>query len=125
MAKKKKQKDSTEKLNMANKAASKGPKFKSTYNGVENALLYFLRSISGLLEKIIQSNRLSKIFALLIAILLFVVVNSSGDSSLGVTQSTTLTNIPVSIVYNSEVYEISGIPDSDDVIVLGDMSDIT
>ncbi len=124
MAKKKKQKDSTEKLNMANKAASKGPQFKSTYNSVENALMYFLRSISGLIEKIIQSNRLSLVFALLISILLFVVVNSS-DSALGVTQSTTLTNIPVSIVYNSEVYEISGIPDSVDVIVQGDMSDIT
>ncbi len=124
MAKKKKQKDSTEKLNMANKAASKGPQFKSTYNSVENALMYFLRSISGLIEKIIQSNRLSLVFALLISILLFVVVNSS-DSALGVTQSTTLTDIPVSIVYNSEVYEISGIPDSVDVIVQGDMSDIT
>ena len=40
------------------------------------------------------------------AIIMYVSVNMSANDTFGVTQSATLTDIPVKIIYNSEIYEI-------------------
>ena len=47
------------------------------------------------------------------------------NAAVNVSQASRLSNIPVKVVYNSEIYEISGLPETVNVIVMGDMSDIT
>lgn len=115
---------SQEKLELAQKiAANSTQKVANTYASMENAFIYIFRWISSLLTKVFFSEGFSKIFALVLAIVLYVSVNANtGDSF--ITQSAVLNNIPVNVTYNSEIYEVSGIPSSVNVIVSGDMSDI-
>ncbi|MCR5066727.1 MAG: hypothetical protein K6A14_01565 [Erysipelotrichaceae bacterium] len=125
MAKDKKKKiDSSEKLEIAQRIAASSPHAARTYATIENIFVYISRGISGLLNKILMSTSISKLFALALAVLMYFGVNYSSSSALGVKTSATLNNIPVVIVYNSEMYEVSGVPEKCDVIVSGDMTDI-
>ena len=125
MAKDRKKKiDSSEKLELAQRIAATSPNAARTYATIENIFVYISRAISGLLNKILMSPHISKLFALVLAVLMYFGVNYSSGSALGVKQSATLNSIPVVIVYNSEMYEVSGVPAASDVIVAGDMTDI-
>ncbi|MBQ4252616.1 MAG: hypothetical protein II704_06185 [Erysipelotrichaceae bacterium] len=125
MAKDKKKKiDSSEKLEIAQRIAATSPNAARTYATIENVFVYISRGISGLLNKILMSPGISKLFALILAVLMYFGVNYSSSSALGVRQSAVLNNIPTVIVYNSEMYEVSGVPEYSDVIVTGDMTDI-
>ena len=121
----KKQRDSKEKLELAQKIADNSQKVVNTYANVENAVVYFFRRVMGGLNKLIFDSKFSKIAALLIAIIIYVAVNADNTTTLNVTQASQINDIPVQVMYNSEIYEISGIPEKANVIVTGDMSDIT
>ncbi|MBQ1303747.1 MAG: hypothetical protein IIY51_02445, partial [Erysipelotrichaceae bacterium] len=127
MAKKteKKQRDSKEKLELAQKIADNSQKVVNTYASVENAVVYFFRRVMGGLNKLIFDSKFSKIAALVIAVIIYLAVNADNTSTLNVTQASQINDIPVQVMYNSEIYEISGIPEKANVIVTGDMSDIT
>ena len=126
MAKEKKKKniDSSEKLELAQRIAANSPRVARTYATIENAFVSFGRFISGILNKILMSPRISKLFALILAVVCYFALNSSNTTNLGVRQSAVLNDIPVVTVYNREIYEISGVPASANVIVQGDMTDI-
>ncbi len=124
MAKEKQIKDSKEKLELAKAIADNSEKVVRTYENIENSFFYFVRRIFGTLNKIIFDSKFSKLAALLIAIIIYVAVNTN-NNSLNVTQASQISDIPVQIIYNNEIYEISGVPNTADVIVTGDMSDIT
>lgn len=125
MAKKEQRiKDSREKLEIAKAIADNSERVVRTYENIENTLGFLFRRISGIFSKLIFDSRFSKISALIIAIIFYITVNSTSNT-LNITQATEISDIPVQVVYNSEIYEISGIPETADVIVTGDMSDIT
>ncbi|MBQ4252595.1 MAG: hypothetical protein II704_06080 [Erysipelotrichaceae bacterium] len=122
--KKNTQKDSREKLELAQRIADNSQRVVRTYASVENTIITFLRRIFGLLNKVVFDSKFSKFAALIIAVVIYFSVNADSNNSLGVTQASQISDIPVQIIYNSEIYEISGIPATADVIVMGDMSDI-
>ena len=122
--KKNTQKDSREKLELAQRLADNSQRVVRTYASVENTIITFLRRIFGLLNKVVFDSKFSKFAALIIAVVIYFSVNADSNNSLGVTQASQISDIPVQIIYNSEIYEISGIPATADVIVMGDMSDI-
>lgn len=122
---KKQEKDSKQKLELAQRIAENSQKVANTYANFENSFLYMFRIIFGGLNKIIFDSKFSKIASLIIAIIIYVAVNTNGDSNVNVTQASQISGIPVQVIYNSEIYEISGVPETADVIVMGDMSDIT
>lgn len=124
MPKKEQIKDSKEKLELAKAIASNSEKVVQTYENFENNFVYFVRRIFGTLNKVMFDSKFSKLAALIIAIIIYITVNTN-NNNLNVTQASEISGIPVQIVYNSEIYEISGIPETADVIVTGDMSDIT
>lgn len=127
MAKKKNNavKDSKEKLDMAQKIADNSQKVAKSYASVENSIVYFFRRALSFLNKIIFDSKFSKLAALIFAIIIYFAVNGSNNSTLNVTQASQINDIPVQVIYNSEMYEISGIPETANVIVTGDMADIT
>ena len=114
-----------DKLEIAQKIAANSKKVARTYASLENAFIYFFRWVSSLLTKAFFSRRLSKIIALVMAIVMYISVNMTASDTFGVTQSATLTDIPVKVVYNSEIYEVSGIPDTVNVMISGAISDIS
>lgn len=118
-------KDSKEKLELAQAIAKNSQRVAKTYANMENAAVYVFRFLSSLFYKIFFNSKLSKLFALVLAIILYVAVNDDATSSLNITQSSKIYDVPVNVVYNSEIYEISGIPDKVDVIISGDVSDLS
>jgi len=116
--------EQTQKLEQAKKIAAKKPKVKKEIFTGESKILQLMHLLSNAINKILMSNVFSTIFALVLAVILYVAVTAS-SSTIDVYQSATLTGIPVKTVYNTEIYEVTGIPETVDVIVQGDMSDIT
>ncbi len=119
------QKDPKEKLELAQRIANNSQKVVRTYATLENAVLSFFRRLFGYLNKIIFDSKFSKVAALIIAVIIYISVNAGNSKNVSATQASQINDIPIKIIYNSEIYEISGIPKTADVIVMGDMSDIT
>jgi len=115
--------DSQEKLERAKRIADK--KTSRSTNTISSKAAGISHFINGLVNKLFFDKTLSAIFSLLLAILLYFVVNNNTVVSTSIEQSTVLKSMPVKVVYNSEMYEISGIPETVDVLVAGEMSDIT
>lgn len=128
MARKKKTELSREgKTELAKSIAEKGQKFTRTYANVENTVAKFFRWISTWVDKILFNQKHGKAVALVLAVLLYMVVNAGDDSSniFATNKSTTtIDNIPVSTVVSNEVYEVSGLPESVSAVVVGELSDI-
>ena len=122
--KSKKVKNPDEKLEIAQKIAANSQKVARTYATLENAFLYVFRSASDFLTKAIFNKKFSKVFSLILAIILYISVNVSSSDTIGISQSATLTDVPVKTVYNSEIYEVSGIPETVNVIVTGDRKSV-
>ena len=118
-------KNSREKLELAQKIASNSKMVAKTYANVENTIVYFFRRVLSALNKIIFDSRFAKLAALVVAVVIYIAVNADSTDTLNITQASRINDIPVDVVYNDVIYEISGIPKSADVIVTGDMSDIT
>ncbi len=118
-------KDSREKLELAQKIADNSQKVVRTYANLENGVVYFFRRVLSFLNKIVFDSKFSKIAALILAVILYFAVNANNNSPINVTQASQINDIPVQVIYNSEMYEVTGIPQTANVIVTGDMADIT
>lgn len=125
----KEKKDKTaEKTELANHIAEQSKKVKSSYEKIEDCLFRILRSFSTLLDKVLFNKKYSKLVSLVLAVLLYVVVNyqtlsSAATSSLR--SSRTLSGVTISAKYNSDTFEISGLPETADVVITGDAANVT
>ena len=119
------QKDSKQKLELAQRIAENSEKVANTYATFENTIILIFRRITGVLNKVIFDSKFSKISSLIIAVIIYIAVNGNNSTNVNVSQASQITGIPVQVIYNSEIYEISGVPEKADVIVMGDMTDIT
>ena len=117
--------NSQEKLETAKRIANQGKIVQGAYEGVGENLLRFFRWISTLIDRIFFSTRYLSIFALLVAALAFFVVNYDQNSfSSALSSSKTLSNVAVTTRYNSETFEVSGIPTSCEVVITGDAANV-
>ena len=62
-------------------------------------------------------------FSLVIAALIFIVIDSKAVS-LVETESEILADQPVTVVYNEEKYVVEGVPEKVDIILMGRKSDL-
>ena len=127
MAKKDKvqEQNSRQKTELAQRIAENSQRMVNTYASFENTIILLFRRITGLLNKLIFDSKFSKISSLIIAVIIYVAVNGNNSNNVPVSQASQITGIPVQVIYNSEIYEITGVPEKADVIVMGDMTDIT
>lgn len=116
------------KTELAKSIAEKGQKFAKTYASVEVSVAKTFRWMSGWIDKLLFNQKHSKAVALILAVLLYATVNLGNDSQNIFTSkkvAQTLENIPVSAIVSNEVYEVSGLPESVSVTVVGEPSDIS
>ncbi|MBE6125842.1 MAG: hypothetical protein E7186_05880 [Erysipelotrichaceae bacterium] len=127
MAKKDKaqEQNSRQKTELAQRIAENSQRMVNTYASFENTIILMFRRITGLLNKLIFDSKFSKISSLIIAVIIYIAVNGNNSNNVPVSQASQITGIPVQVIYNSEIYEITGVPEKADVIVMGDMTDIT
>ena len=96
------------------------------YSKVERAFGRFYKWISVWTDRILFSQRYGKLVALLLAIFVYAVINISDDASslFETRQVYTFYSQPVNVLVNEETYEVSGIPESVDVQLQGDINDL-
>ena len=119
------QKNKTE---LANRIAKQSKKVASTYEHLENGFFKIIRIFSIWIDHVIFNPKYTKIVALCLAILLYITVNINNDDSIFASplqSSKDISNLSVSAIYNSDVFELSGLPESVNVTVTGDSANVT
>lgn len=128
MAKKKKKKtqlSSEGKTELAKAIAEKSQTFAKTYARVEIVIGKFFRWISGWLDKLLFNQKHGKVVALILAILVYVSLNTADANIFETTKSAQdLGNYKVSQIISSQTYEVSGLPSTVKVRAIGDLNDI-
>ncbi len=115
------------KTELANRIAEQSRKMANTYQHFEDGLLRVVRWFSTFLDRVLFNNKYGKLVALVLAVLMYVVVNFNSmtsvyTSSLRSTRS--LENVAVTAKYNNDTFELSGLPESVDIYVTGDAANV-
>lgn len=125
MADKNKNPNSSKKLQQAQKIARENQNKMTIYEGFADFFTRIFRWFSGFIDGIFFNQRYTAIFALLLAVFCYVSVNVDTKSiSSSLSSSITLSNVPVSTRYNSESFEVAGIPNACEVVLTGDAANV-
>ena len=119
--------DSHEKTEIAKQIASRSKRVVRTYASIETSIMRVIRWLSSVVDKFLFNNQYGKIVALVLALMLYATINFGGEGFFdsGVSGSgDTINNIPLRVIANDEVYEISGLPQSVSALIVGDLADI-
>jgi len=125
---KNKNRNSQEKTDLARKVAEQSKKASRVYEKIENVILIVGKYFSIFLDRFIFNKKYSKLVSLLLAILVYGVVNYDSMSKLYTTtlkSSRTIENVSVVAKYNSDTFEVSGLPETANVFVSGDATSVT
>lgn len=131
MARSKKQKSSKideTKVELAKTIAAQSENIKRSYVNFGNFFVKTFRWFSNWFDRLLFNRRFSKEIALLLAVLLYVSVNSVGSlnsATTSMSNSKEFQNVSLNVKVNDSVYEVNGLPESVNVILTGDMSDIS
>lgn len=127
MKDKKRIQDPSEKVELAKKIANQSQKVTNAYTSFEETIFRVFRFISSLIDRLFFSKRYLIIASLVLAILLYLSVNISDSNSIftkPLLSAKTLSNLEVRARYNSESFEISGLPESCEVVLTGDAANV-
>ena len=109
----------SEKVEKAKKIANKNNST-HVYDGVEETVLRFFRWVSSITDRLFQGKHIA-VFALIFAIILYITANySESGFATNLSSSKTLNDINVVARYNSETFEVSGVPTKCDIVLSGD-----
>lgn len=109
------------KLEAAKKIASKSQN-KPQYESVEENIFKFFRWVSSLIDRLFFSKYLG-LFALLMACLAYFVATYDSSSNV-LSSSKVLNNVAINARYNSETFELSGLPTACEVVITGDAASV-
>ncbi len=120
--------ENKKKTERASQIAEQSKKVKKTYEHLEEGLFKILRLFSSFLDKFLFNKKYSKVVSLVLAILLYGIVNynalsSSYQSSLR--YSKTISDVTVTAKYNADTFEVTGLPETVDVVMTGDAANVT
>ena len=113
---------SEKKLEKAKKIASKSNS-KAQYETVEENILKLFRWISSIIDRLFFSTKYLGLFALLLACLAYFVATYDSSSNV-LSSSKILTNVSINARYNSETFELSGLPTACEIVLTGDAANV-
>ncbi len=120
-------KDNKEKLEIANQIAKQSKKVSKSYESIEAGLLKGFRVLSSYIDKWLFDTKHLAVVSLLISILIYTSINFDSQTSIlspQLNSENTITNVEVFAEYNSEVFELVGLPEEVDVRLIGTASDV-
>lgn len=118
--------DSDEKLELAQRIAKQSDKIGKRYEAFGNAILRLLKWFSDWFDRILFNPRHGKFVAFGLSVLIFFAFNSeTGTTTASLKSSRELSDVPVVLIYNKEMYEVSGYKDSVDIGLIGDYADVS
>lgn len=127
MAKKKKSQLSSEgKTELAKAIAEKSQTFARTYANMETSVTRFFRWLSSWIDRLLFNQKHGKLVALILAVLFCIMLDSDDNFDLfkANREVKTLNHLSVSTIVSEQAYEVSGIPETVTVEVIGDSSDL-
>ena len=120
--KKVKPQDQEEKLEIAERIARQSKRIADRSEAVGLYFKRIFRWLSAWFDRILFNQKYARLVAFGFAILVFLTFTQEQIDP--VVQAKTLTNVKVNAIYNKEMYEVVGIPESVEIDVIGDYSDV-
>ncbi|MDO4501204.1 MAG: CdaR family protein [Erysipelotrichaceae bacterium] len=115
---------SQEKLDKAKKIADK-KKGNGFFEAIEEVALRLIRWTSTAIDKLFFTKHYSYGLALVLACVMYFIVNIDSDSfSKTLLSSKTLNNVNVTARYNGESFEVTGLPESCNITITGDAANV-
>lgn len=114
--------ESFEKTELAQRIAKQSEKITKRYEAISDMLMKVFRWFSAWFDRVIFNQKYSRLVAFAIAGLITLAFANNPVET--VLQSKTLTKVKVNAIYNTEMYEVEGIPETVEVNVIGDYSDV-
>ncbi|MBR4461973.1 MAG: hypothetical protein IKS51_05270 [Erysipelotrichaceae bacterium] len=93
------------------------------YETVEENILKFFRWISSLIDRLFFSTKYLGLFALILACLAYFVATYDSSSNT-LSSSKVLSNVAINARYNSETFELSGLPSACEIVITGDAANV-
>ncbi len=116
-------KTSIEKQEKALKIASKNLNSRTVYESLEESIMRFFRWTSSIIDRLFFSSKYTALFALLLACLAyFVATYDSTNTTL--TSSKILSGVSINTRYNSETFELSGVPSACEIVLTGEAANV-
>ena len=115
---------SDQRVEKAKKIADKNVITKSAYESVEENILKFFRWISSIIDKLFFTGKYTALFALLLACLAYFVATYDNTNT-ALTSSKVLSNVSINSRYNSESFELSGVPQACEIVITGEAANVT
>lgn len=116
---------SKSKVDLAKKIAKQNKNTNGVYNDFEEMLLKAFRFITSLIDRIFSSQKHLGLFSLVMAVLLYLIVNVTTDQITGTLSSAkTLNNVKVNVTYSTETFEVTGVPTSCSVTITGEAANV-
>ncbi|MEG0077243.1 CdaR family protein [Anaerorhabdus sp.] len=115
------------KLELANKIAKQSKKVVNTYAHFEDSLFRIIRSFSSWIDNVLFNQRFSVIVSLGLAILLYITVNFNSQNSIfgnPLVNAKPINNVPIVARYNTDTFEISGLPATANITIIGEGSNV-
>ena len=122
-----KNKTNVEKVEIANKIAKQSKRVSKTYELFETWIIRTFRVLSSYIDKWIFNSKYLLIISLFLSLLLYLSTNYSGENSIltsPLNNEKTMPNVEVHALYNSETFELSGLPKNMDLRLIGTASNV-
>lgn len=116
------------KTELANRIASQSRRMDRTYQRFSGGMIRILRWFSALLDKTLFNPHYTRFVSLILAIILYLIVNYNSSSSIHATtlqQARSLDGVAVTANYNSDIFELDGLPETAEITITGDASAVT
>ena len=114
------------KTELANRIAVQSKRVASTYQHLEDSLLRIVRWFSAFIDRTLFNTRYNKLVSLVLALMMWFVVNYSTYASLytPLSYSRDRNGVSVTAKYNTDTFELSGLPETADITISGDTTSV-
>ncbi|MBO5554409.1 MAG: hypothetical protein J5941_02670 [Solobacterium sp.] len=116
------------KTELANRFAGQSKRVANTYQHIGDNAVRIIRWFSSFIDKTLFNRRYSKFVSLILAVMMYAVVNYNSRASIYTNTLRTakdLSNVTVTAKYNADTFELSGLPETADITITGDATSVT
>lgn len=118
-------KHDNKKEEVAKRIAKESERFARGYEYLGENIMRLFRFFSIWIDKILFNQKYGKLVALGITLLLFFTTSINGDKGFTTAGSADIIkDIPVTVLVNDAVYEVSGLPEKVNATVIGELNDV-
>ena len=119
-------KKNIDKTELAKKVADSKSKISSNFSLFQEYVARFFRILSSFIDNFMFSNKYLGFASLLLALLFYFILGVDENSiTKALTSSKTLSSVNIVTRYNSESFEVTGVPTKCDVIITGDAANVS